>query len=339
MRRRFTQIKGMSETRRLPRLGKIRLGVRVKKAKADSRCKEKPCPGCNFCTYPREVPHFVVPPEVAKVYGPEPTVLDIMLPVNDPDVVFPQAFEHYGSGRGLTCTGDGERAMRVNKDTGELDEVPCPCPLLEQKKCGAKAHLMAILPKVSVGGVYQLDTGSWNSIVDINSSLDYVSALLQGRFAMVPLKLKREPRETFNPEAGKQTHYTLRVELEGNVDFINQLRGDSRAVLEGPGYTLPAPVIENPAFDAEGVTVNEADQHAGTRDDEQPEPTSGDEPPARDLEQVAADFLVAIADAADLEALDAIGKNIAKEPEQVQKVVRDAYRARGEKLAGGQAAA
>ena len=57
---RVTSIKGM-EARRMPRLGKIRLGLKVKNKNA------KPCDcvnGCFKCTHPVETPYFVVPTEV-----------------------------------------------------------------------------------------------------------------------------------------------------------------------------------------------------------------------------------------------------------------------------------
>ena len=251
--RMFTQIKGLSETRRLPRLGKIRLGIRVKRRGGNKKCTHGKDDICMYCTYPKETPHFVVPLEVARVYGDKPTELDILLPVNDINVVFPQSYEYYGSSRGLKCTGDGENAMRYNEDTKSMEPVECPCELLSEGKCQQRAHLSVILPKVSVGGIYQIDTGSYNSIVDINSSLDYVTALV-GRFAMVPLKLKREPRETHH-EGKKQTHYTLRIELEGDIEFLNALRENTNRVLSGPKYAIPSPVRENPIFD--GPTYEE----------------------------------------------------------------------------------
>ena len=237
MTRRYTQIKDLSTRRRLPRLGKIRLGIKVENG-------DKP--------YPKETPYFVVPQEVAKVYGDRPTELDIMLPVEDESVCFPQAYEFYGSSRGLKCTGDGETAMRLNEQTKVMEQRECPCELFEQKKCKQRAHLAVILHKVSVGGIYQIDTSSFNSIVDLNSSIDYVRALI-GRFAMVPLKLKREARETHH-DGMKQIHYTLRIELEGNVDFVNTLRENTSRVLSGPSFSLPPPIQENPEMD-DGATV------------------------------------------------------------------------------------
>lgn len=261
MTRRFTTIKNVSAVRRLPRLGKIRLGVRVKKRQPDNRCKHDANGMCNYCTYPRETAYFVVPPEVEKVYGDEPTALDIMLPVDEQNVVFPQAYEMYGAGRGMKCTGDGERAMRMNEETGEMEERDCPCNFFESGQCNQRAHLAVILPKVSVGGIYQIDTSSYNSIVDVNSSLDYVRAMI-GRFAMVPLKLKREPRETHH-DGKKQTHYTMRIEFEGDINTLNFLRENTTKVLEGPRYVLPPPTHENPAFDNDGKLVDEDDMGLG----------------------------------------------------------------------------
>jgi len=62
-----------------------------------------------------------------------------------------------------------------------------------------------------------------------------------------------EARETHH-DGKKQTHYTLRIEFEGNVEFLNQLRENTTRVLSGPSYSLPAPALDNPEFD-EGATV------------------------------------------------------------------------------------
>src|SRR3990167_6183180 len=97
-------IKGLSEQRRLPRLGKIRLGIK----KISQRTGKE---------FPTETSYFVVPPEVAKIYGETPTELDVMIPVEDASVRIPQAYEMYGSGKGLKCIGDGELAYRYDEKT------------------------------------------------------------------------------------------------------------------------------------------------------------------------------------------------------------------------------
>lgn len=240
---RFTRLKGVSDERRLPRLGKIRLGI-----KKQSRGGKE---------YPAEVDYFVVPPEVAAVYGEQPKKLDVMLPVEDVDVVMPVALKYYKA-TGLFCTGDGERAVRRG-DAGEMVERDCPCEFLDEKKCKRMAVINVILPKVNMGGVYQVVTGSWNSIVNFQSSMDYIRALI-GRSCMVPLTLERVPEEIQHTDASgatsKQPHYILRLLFHGDIDFINRLKDETKRILAGPTYRLPAPDV-NPVLDPVDVIVDD----------------------------------------------------------------------------------
>jgi len=209
--------------------------------------------------YPKETEYFVVPPEVAKVYGDRPSELDVMLPINDIEAVFPQAYKWYGESKGLKCIGNGETAMRLNEKTQTMEERDCPCELLETNGCAKRAHLLVILPGINMGGVYQIDIGSYHSIVDINSGLDFVQALV-GRFAMVPLKLKRVPKET-NANGQRQLHHTLQVILDADVNMINTLRENtSRVLLSTKNIALPAPEDINPAFDEGAVVVSDEDE-------------------------------------------------------------------------------
>lgn len=254
--RRFTTIKGISDVRRLPRLGKIRLGIRVRNAKGmGKKCEHPADEMCWFCSHAQETPWFVCPDEVRKVYGEKPTELDVMLPVNDTDIVFPQAYEAYGMSRGLKCTGNGHTALRYNEKTKEMEDWDCPCEWLEKGKCAKRGHLSVILPRVSIGGVYQIDTSSWNSIVDINSSMAHIDCLIK-RIALVPLKLKRQPTDTFY-EGQRSTHYTLRLELEGDVNFANRLMQDSSKLLMSPGaLSVQAPTREE-TYDGETAVPEE----------------------------------------------------------------------------------
>lgn len=261
MNKRFTSIEGLSEIRRFPRLGKVRLGIKVKSKKSNNKCKHTAEESCKYCTYPKETPYFVVPPEVAKVYGDEPTELDILLPVNDREVVFPQAYEYYGSGKGLKCTGNGKEALRYDEDSKSMVPTACPCDLLDDGKCSKRGHLQFILPKVNIGGVYQIDTSSWNSIVDINSSLEYVKSIAK-HFDLIPLKLKREPRETHH-DGKKQTHHTLRIELQGDLDTVNALRANNSMGIGGE-VELSPPTQENPQLDS-GPVYSEEDVVVDTK--------------------------------------------------------------------------
>ena len=246
----FTHIKGISDRRRLPRLGKIRLGVKVVHQTSGKE-------------YPKETPYFVVPPEIVKIYGDTPTSLDVMFPMNDVGACFPQMYCAFGKTKGMKCVGDGENAMRYNEDKKTMEPRDCPCEKLEKKECSLRAFLRVILPKVNMGGIYQIDMSSINSITDINSGIDYVRALMMealgvDRFALIPLTLERKPIDTHH-DGKKQTHYTLRLYPNITIDQLNKLKGDNR-LLAPPQYALPAPVIENPATDEGAVVEVEEDE-------------------------------------------------------------------------------
>ena len=256
---RFTSIKDISDRRRLPRLGKIRLGI---KKISEKTGKE----------FPSEVDYFVCPEEVQKHFGEKPKELPIMFPIEERETVFPQAYKHWGQSRGLKCIGDGEHALEFTEQGGI--ERDCPCEKLD-KDCQQQANLRFLIPKVALGGIYEISLGSYHSIVDINSGLDYVRALV-GRFSWVPLVLKRVPRETHG--SGKKTvHYTLQVEFQGDIQTINTLRENTHRILEGPKYILPAPEDINPKMDEE-ATVEYTDEEDEDRQEPPEEKPSEKQP-------------------------------------------------------------
>jgi hypothetical protein len=218
-------IKGVSEIRRLPRLGKIYLGDKEQGDKGP---------------YPRATDHFVIKdlPEVVAVYGKKPKELDIMFPVNDLEIVFPQWYKRYGKS-GLLCRGDGETAEMVDKDTGEIKKIPCPgmeCTWFQQKHCRYLAHLQFLLPKVSILGVYQIDTSSYHSIININSTLQLLRAVTGGRIAMIPLKLALRPKEVHPPGIKKKIVYVMELHGDINIDKLKLLSD----LKKQPIYSLPS---------------------------------------------------------------------------------------------------
>lgn len=218
-------IKDISHIRRLPRLGCIRLGIKVESKKGK--------------TYPKEVDYFILDPDTSSdeddkrlinefrnLYGDKPKAIKIMFPVPDPEKYFPQNYKRYGSSTSLKCIGDGETAECVKdefskglkvlgkSETG-LTRVECKgksC-IYAKKECMPVGVLRVLLPELQGAGVWQITTGSFNSIVNLNSCIDYITALC-GRAHMIPLILERRPQTTAY-EGQKATHYTLHV----NVGF------------------------------------------------------------------------------------------------------------------------
>lgn len=194
-------IHNLSNQRRLPRLGKISLGIKIKNEKD--------------IEYPSEVDYFVCPPKVQEVCGEKPKELKIMFPVENEEVFFQQWYKRYGFNI-LKCKGDGKMAMTWDEEKGGMKEITCPCKELEEKKCKRIGILQFLLPDVPGAGIWQISTGSKNSIIDINSSIEFIRSIC-GRIRMIPLILKRVETKTQRIENGKPKagkHYTLQIDLD-----------------------------------------------------------------------------------------------------------------------------
>jgi hypothetical protein len=259
----YTTVKDISDRRRMPRKGKIRGGVKVRnKGGLTDKCQHKENETCMYCTHPVETSYFVCPPEVRQIYGDRPTELHVMLPSNNQAEVFPQRYCLYGHSRGPICVGNGVEASRKGEN-GEIELVSCPCEKLQTNdnpngECMLRGTLSIIIPKISSGAVYQIETTSYNSIVDINSGMQMIADMMEQltgerRFAMVPAILKRGPRITYGRGA-RDTHYTMQLFPHGSMEdliAIGQRRYEQ--------FALPAPEAINPAMD-NGEVVDVVDE-------------------------------------------------------------------------------
>jgi len=273
--KKFTKIKGdnpISSIRRLTWKGKIRLGIKIPTIAKDKNGKYKEDQNGEPVQrrdkygelefHPKDVPYFVCPKEVKAMFGTdEPIELDIAFPLSGldenglPDIggIFPQAYKYYGRSRGLKCVGDGERAMRANKE-GIFEEVECPCDKFGQKDgCSKRASLFFFIPKISMGGIYVIDSGSWNTMVDIQSGIYLALELLKdpitGRYnsiTMLPFKLRRMQKETQH-EGRKDKHWPLTCELDLPIPEIKKIREGQTLFLEQKrAYQIPDVPDENP---------------------------------------------------------------------------------------------
>ncbi len=232
-------ITGLSDIRRFPRAGKIRLGEKRVNQKGNE--------------YPAKVDYFVYPEEYAEVltelFGEKCRELTIMFPVDDRDKIAPQFYKRYGAGSGLICKGDGETATFIDKETGEILEIDCPgrdCEHYASKACRHVMNLQFIIPQLVSEGVWQIDTSSFNSIVNFNSSWDYILALTGGRIAMVPLLLRVVAKEV-QPEGKKVVVYVLELRLAERMS-LSQVRALT-AQTAAPVAALPALDEQTPPDD------------------------------------------------------------------------------------------
>ncbi len=236
-------IEGISNIRRLPRLDKIRLGIKKEGQKGP---------------YPQAVDYFVCPDAVKAVYGDQPTELHVMFPSDDMELIAPQYYKCYSYSQSLICKGDGKHCRRkVDTETGDFanhdtkrwelaDAVcdPSQCSMLASKQCRRVMTLLFVIPDIPGLGVYQLDTSSFYSIVNMNSQLasdgflrhfTKTSASPAGRIAFIPLILSIEPQEVTPPGVGRKTVHILNVRADVKLaDIIRISRQTPEQVLLPP---------------------------------------------------------------------------------------------------------
>jgi hypothetical protein len=234
-------IKGVSEVVRLPRLGKIRLGIKKENAEG--------------VLYPSPTDYFVCPDEVKKVFSGKPKELRIMFPTDDKTQWASQYLRCYSETGNLICRGDGETALARVETTSskrgakgeiisKLLEMPCNpdrCPCYQRGYCRRVMNLQFLLPDCPGFGVYQLDTSSFYSIVNINSSLELIRGVC-GRLAMIPLSLKLVEQEVL-VEGKKQPIRVLSLTTSCSLAEIQKYAQIP------PGQTLLLPVPDSEAPD------------------------------------------------------------------------------------------
>jgi len=136
-------IKEFNDRFRMQRLGKIRLGVKKTSKKGNE--------------YPSAVDYFVCPPEVKEIYGDKPRRLDIMIPHDDVESIFPISLKRYGSQSGLICRGDGEIAHRRQEGSDNWEEINCSykdCKYYIKGHCKEVGNLQVILLKIKGSWAY-----------------------------------------------------------------------------------------------------------------------------------------------------------------------------------------
>lgn len=229
-------IVGLSDERRLPRAGKIHLGVKKESAKTKK-------------LYPDAVDYFVVkadestPQESAdafhKAYGKTPKKLKIVFPLNAPDLIFPHWLKQY-TAAGLRCKGDGVKATRwvdgpdqtlVKKEI-DCHKNPSECPYVKTQHgkpdCGPIANLQFLLPDVPIAGCWQVDTSSINGIIEINSTLEMLQFETKRLFGAayisgIPMHLTLVPKQA-NPDGRRKTIHILHLDYTEGLQRLKDLR-------------------------------------------------------------------------------------------------------------------
>lgn len=223
----------LPEGGRIPRVGKLRLGIKIERMRDD---------GSAF-SYPSKVDYFVVNEDASTsrqsaesfhaVYGDEPRELDIVLPAPRTEDVLEGAYRQYGTGGKLKrkCTGpDGQCVTR--DDAGEWNAGPCWCEannlpvevknkkgemVKNPERCQLRYTLTVMLMRVAGVGCWQLDTGSIMAGEGLTASLRMLEQF-RGHLQGAQATLRVVPKQV--APGGKATTVYI-VEL-GSLDITPQ---------------------------------------------------------------------------------------------------------------------
>ena len=252
-------IKGLSDKRRYPRGGKIRLGEKRKVEKNGKTIE-----------FPAKLDYFLFDPEdetmlplLHKQYGDKPDKLLVYFASDNLEEVFPQYYKCYGAS-GLLCKGDGVTANRT-ADGGALVECECPAPdncdfAMERGKngkpgCKQLASLQFFLKGWDKFYVWQIDTTSYHSILNVNSALEIMRSVT-GHIGWIPIELHLKPQQ-IQPDGKKQVAYVLDLVLPCSPEEAIKLR----PMIAGKQNAELPPLLEHDAPDdlypASQITVDE----------------------------------------------------------------------------------
>ena len=258
---------------RLPRLGKIGLGVRVK---ATEQRREHPDEVEFFVLDdPACLPIIQAAEDAGKIDHEEagrwsrgengPRRLPILLCHEDEAVICPRALEKWGGNRTLICRGNGTVATQyswaVDGKSRTEAQIACPCwelgpefgqppPIGADGKvpkpgCARVLRLYVMVPRADISGVFQIDTRSQASIGNIRRDLAFVRSVF-GRISMLWAPATGETvlylaRQEWVSTRDKRKHFALRI-IPRSMPYQEALQ------LAGPA---PAPLqIEAPEDEA-----------------------------------------------------------------------------------------
>jgi len=258
-------IKGITEVRRITRLGKIKTGIKEKNAKGYE--------------YPKEMEHFVLNPveeirdksnaivgtrenphirALIDLYGEKPHEFKIVFPVDDDELICGHYLKWWSGSASkgksiLKCKGDGEFAFYQGKErVSGLDLPPTEyppgknricnplvCPQAMQQPdgkpplCKPNMNLIFLIPEYTMFGAFQLDTTSAQAISKIVSCLAIARNALRleglNSVAGVPMRMFRKR----TPNKHNNVNYIIHIEVD-----IQELKLQKQYLMERKKSTL-----------------------------------------------------------------------------------------------------
>jgi hypothetical protein len=239
-------IKGITDRPpRLVRAGHLRIGEKVPTRNGGERPSK-----IDYFKFDPEPQFAALAPLFHQIYGDRPTRITIALISDDPDKTFNTSYSCYGKGTGLKCRGDGETATRFT-DQGDI-EVPCPgpdaCEFARKNGCKSLGMLQFFIQGLPTLHIFQINTGSYNSIVNLDSQIKMFSMLRNGGIGGVWIDLVLMEKE--GQADGKRVKFwCLSLDTACALNDVRALESAFTPPRQLPGPdTTRDPLIYHPAI-------------------------------------------------------------------------------------------
>lgn len=165
-----------------------------------------------------------------------------------------------GGGCERRCDGLTAEITTRGPDGAERTDVPCICSAQQAMTCEPRTRLAVILPEIRFGGVWRLETKSWNAAQEMPGMVELIQSLQERGLTRGVLALKHRRSVT----AG-ETHKFI-VPVLGIDETIEALASGGARVGSLPASTQPSAGELEPAppadpddevVDAEIVDANQ----------------------------------------------------------------------------------
>lgn len=143
------------------------------------------------------------PPNQFELYT-ETATLDVYL-VPDAMSIYYETWT--GGGVGRRCDGETCEQPRSNGDDVDIVSVPCLCRAEGAMTCDPHTRLSVVLPGIRFGGVWRLETKSWNALDELVAMESFISDLQD--HGVTKAKLTIDARKQVI--AGKTRHFVVPV--------------------------------------------------------------------------------------------------------------------------------
>jgi hypothetical protein len=263
--------------RRIPEAGRIRFGVRTGRAmKALSTFR--------FTSHDEEALQ-----QIAGLYGGEvkpwsdPKAaegqFEVITTASEIRIVLPPdplggtpIYEAWGGGGcERRCDGLTAEVMTRGVDGAEMTQVPCICSAQQAMTCEPRTRLSVILPEIRFGGVWRLETKSWNAAQEMPGMVDLIQSLQERGLTRGVLALKHRRSVT----AG-ETHKFI-VPVLGVDETLDALAAGAAQVGALPSSAAP-PAGELGAGEVGGGDGRNESAPPGQDDSPEKEPVAPTDP-------------------------------------------------------------